>query len=120
MSMASINKMNEAAPSRSPMAKLPEFARIAEKVEKTSGLPFPKSIELIETPPCTNLTHSNENMSHSLEIERFITTKHQNKSTKLYTECLHGRKQKLRPYNKTQRTSRGTLTSTRRPKRRPT
>ena len=83
-------KMNEAAPSRSPMAKLPEFARIAEKVEKTSGLPFPKSIELIETPPRANLTQSNENTSHSLEIERFVTTKHQNKSTELYTECLHG------------------------------
>jgi hypothetical protein len=35
--------MNEAAPSSSPIARLPELARIAEKVEKTSGLPFPNA-----------------------------------------------------------------------------
>ena len=35
--------MNVAAPMSSPMAKLPELARMAENVEKTSGLPFPKA-----------------------------------------------------------------------------
>ena len=35
--------INVAAPSNSPMAKLPELACIAENVEKTSGLPFPKA-----------------------------------------------------------------------------
>lgn len=35
--------MNDDAPSSSPIAKLPEFARIAENVENTSGLPFPKA-----------------------------------------------------------------------------
>ena len=35
--------MKDAAPSSSPIARLPESARIAENVEKTSGLPFPKA-----------------------------------------------------------------------------
>lgn len=35
--------MNDAAPRSSPMARLPESARMAENVEKTSGLPFPKA-----------------------------------------------------------------------------
>jgi len=35
--------MKVAAPRSSPIAKLPEFARIAENVEKTSGLPFPNA-----------------------------------------------------------------------------
>lgn len=35
--------MKDAAPSNSPMARLPELARIAENVEKTSGLPFPNA-----------------------------------------------------------------------------
>lgn len=33
--------MNDAAPRSSPTAKLPEWAFMAENVEKTSGLPFP-------------------------------------------------------------------------------
>ena len=32
-----------AAPSSSPMARLPELARMAEKVENTSGLPLPNA-----------------------------------------------------------------------------
>jgi hypothetical protein len=35
--------MNDAAPSSSPIAKLPEFARMAENVENTSGLPLPNA-----------------------------------------------------------------------------
>lgn len=35
--------INDAAPSSSPMAKLPESARMAEKVENTSGEPLPKA-----------------------------------------------------------------------------
>ena len=35
--------MNDAAPSSSPIAKLPEFCRMAENVENTSGLPFPNA-----------------------------------------------------------------------------
>ena len=35
--------MNDAAPSSSPIAKLPESARMAENVENTSGLPFPNA-----------------------------------------------------------------------------
>ena len=35
--------MKVAAPMSSPIAKLPELARMAENVEKTSGLPFPKA-----------------------------------------------------------------------------
>jgi hypothetical protein len=35
--------MKVAAPTSSPTAKLPEPAFIAEKVEKRSGLPFPKA-----------------------------------------------------------------------------
>lgn len=35
--------MKDAAPSNSPIAKLPDSARMAEYVEKTSGLPFPKA-----------------------------------------------------------------------------
>ena len=35
--------MKDAAPSSSPIAKLPELARMAENVENTSGLPFPNA-----------------------------------------------------------------------------
>lgn len=35
--------MNDAAPSNSPMAKLPISARIADSVEKRSGEPLPKA-----------------------------------------------------------------------------
>lgn len=35
--------MKDAAPNNSPMAKLPELARMAENVENTSGLPLPKA-----------------------------------------------------------------------------
>ena len=35
--------MNDAAPSSSPIAKLPESARMAENVENTSGEPFPNA-----------------------------------------------------------------------------
>ena len=35
--------INEAAPSNSPIARLPELAFMAEKVEKTSGEPFPNA-----------------------------------------------------------------------------
>jgi hypothetical protein len=35
--------MKDAAPSNSPIARLPELARMAENVEKTSGLPFPNA-----------------------------------------------------------------------------
>lgn len=35
--------MKDAAPRSSPMARLPELARMAEKVENTSGLPFPNA-----------------------------------------------------------------------------
>ena len=35
--------MNPAAPMSSPTARLPLFVFIAAKVEKTSGLPFPKA-----------------------------------------------------------------------------
>lgn len=34
---------NAAAPSNSPRARPPELARIAENVEKTSGLPLPNA-----------------------------------------------------------------------------
>ena len=35
--------MKEAAPNNSPTAKLPVLLRMAEKVENTSGLPFPNA-----------------------------------------------------------------------------
>ena len=35
--------IKEAAPNNSPTAKLPVLLRIAEKVENTSGLPFPNA-----------------------------------------------------------------------------
>jgi hypothetical protein len=35
--------INDAAPNNSPIARLPESAFIAEKVENTSGLPFPSA-----------------------------------------------------------------------------
>jgi len=35
--------INVAAPSSSPIAREPESARMAEKVEKTSGEPFPNA-----------------------------------------------------------------------------
>ena len=35
--------INDAAPRSSPIARLPELVRMAENVENTSGLPFPKA-----------------------------------------------------------------------------
>ena len=43
MEPATTDVINVAAPTNSPMAKLPLFDLIAAKVEKTSGLPFPKA-----------------------------------------------------------------------------
>lgn len=43
MEPATQETIKDAAPSSSPIAKPPEFARIAEKVAKTSGLAFPKA-----------------------------------------------------------------------------
>lgn len=43
MEPATTDVINVAAPINSPMAKLPLFDLIAAKVEKTSGLPFPKA-----------------------------------------------------------------------------
>ena len=43
MEPATQETIKDAAPSSSPIAKLPEFARMAEKVAKTSGLAFPKA-----------------------------------------------------------------------------
>lgn len=43
MDPATQETIKEAAPSSSPIAKLPECARIAENVAKTSGLAFPKA-----------------------------------------------------------------------------
>jgi hypothetical protein len=40
---ATTDVMKVAAPINSPIAKLPLFDRIAAKVEKTSGLPFPNA-----------------------------------------------------------------------------
>ena len=43
MEPATTDVIKVAAPINSPMAKLPLFDLIAAKVEKTSGLPFPKA-----------------------------------------------------------------------------
>lgn len=43
MDPATQETIKDAAPSSSPIAKPPEFARMAEKVAKTSGLAFPKA-----------------------------------------------------------------------------
>lgn len=43
MEPATTDVMKVAAPMSSPIARLPLFDRIAAKVEKTSGLPFPKA-----------------------------------------------------------------------------
>lgn len=43
MDPATQETIKEAAPSSSPIASPPEFARMAEKVAKTSGLAFPKA-----------------------------------------------------------------------------
>ena len=43
MAPATHETIKDAAPRSSPMAKPPEFARMAEKVAKTSGLAFPKA-----------------------------------------------------------------------------
>jgi hypothetical protein len=43
MEPATTDVMKLAAPINSPIARLPLFDRIAAKVEKTSGLPFPNA-----------------------------------------------------------------------------
>lgn len=48
-----------------------------------------KSIELVETPPCPDLTKTNEYPAHCLEIEGFVATEYENKSPKLYSKSFY-------------------------------
>lgn len=47
-----------------------------------------KSIELVEATPCSDLTQTNENTAHGLEVECLVTTEYQHEATKLYTKGL--------------------------------
>jgi hypothetical protein len=60
--------MNVAAPMSSPTAKLPELARMAENVEKTSGLPFPKANKV--TPATFSSKPSNWEMEARFGVKK--------------------------------------------------
>jgi hypothetical protein len=45
-----------------------------------------QSVKLVETTPSTDLTNTQENTTHRLEIKSIITTEHQGKSSKLYSQ----------------------------------
>jgi hypothetical protein len=47
-----------------------------------------QTIELVETAPRSDLTQSDENTSHGLEIERLVATEDQHKSAKLHAQRL--------------------------------
>ena len=48
-----------------------------------------ETIELVETAPSTDLTKTNEDTSHCLEIERLVTAEDQDETPKLYTKRLN-------------------------------
>ncbi len=49
-----------------------------------------QSIEFVETTPCANLAESDKDTTHSLEIERLITTEYEHKSAQLKAKGLDG------------------------------
>lgn len=49
-----------------------------------------ETVELVEAAPCTDLTQSDEDAAHSLEVERFVTAEDKHKPTELNTECFNG------------------------------
>lgn len=50
---------------------------------------FFETVELVETSPCANLTETDEDTAHCLEVKRLVATKNQDESAQLYTQCLH-------------------------------
>lgn len=49
---------------------------------------FLEPIELIETAPCADLTKTNEDTTHGLEVEGFVATEDEDESSKLDSQCL--------------------------------
>lgn len=47
-----------------------------------------ETIELVETTPRADLTETNEDTTHSLEVERLVATEDQDEATELYTESF--------------------------------
>lgn len=47
-----------------------------------------ETIELVETTPGTDLTKTDEDTTHGLEVERLVTTEDKDEATELYTESL--------------------------------
>ena len=47
-----------------------------------------QTIELIEASPCTDLTESDEDTTHGLEVERLVTAEDQDEPPELDTESL--------------------------------
>lgn len=51
--------------------------------------PLLQSVELIEASPGTNLTKTNKDTAHGLEVKGLVTVEDQHKSTQLVTKSLH-------------------------------
>lgn len=49
-----------------------------------------ESVRLVETPPSADLTQSDKDPSHRLEVEGFVAAEDQNEAAESYTESLDG------------------------------
>ena len=49
-----------------------------------------ETVELIETAPGSDLTQTNENTTHGLEVESLVTAENEDESTELHAKCLDG------------------------------
>ena len=47
-----------------------------------------ETVELIETAPCSHLTKTNEDTTHGLEIESFVTAENEDEAAKLDTKSF--------------------------------
>ena len=51
--------------------------------------PLFQSVELVKAAPGPNLTETNKDTPHGLEVKRLITVEDQHKATQLMTKSLH-------------------------------
>ena len=47
-------------------------------------------VELVKSSPRSDLTKTNKNAAHCLEVERLVAIEHEHKPTKLDIKCLDG------------------------------
>lgn len=49
-----------------------------------------ESVEFVKTSPCTDLTKTDEDATHGLEVEGFVATEDQNETPQLYAKSFDG------------------------------